>query len=150
MKKINSNVLPAYLREIISKKLQRYITRNTNDIRTYQRRTDALISSFFTRAITEWNKTDNKNRNSSYSRSYLLKEFRPQPILLNSIQNTSGIKLGTRLRLRLNPLNEHNFNHNFHDFVSFFASAVYNLSQQHTSIYTTIIMIQLEEYHLMI
>ena len=45
--KIISNGLPAYLYKLIPKKSHQYITRNVNDIATYQCRTDAFKFSFF-------------------------------------------------------------------------------------------------------
>ena len=45
--KIISNGLPAYLYELIPNKSHQYITRNVNDIATYQCRTDAFKFSFF-------------------------------------------------------------------------------------------------------
>ena len=45
--KIISNGLTAYLNELIPKKSHQYITRNVNDIATYQCRTDAFKFSFF-------------------------------------------------------------------------------------------------------
>ena len=56
--------------------------------------------------------TDIKIRNSQSSvfRNYLLKKFRAKVCPLYNIQNPSGIKLLTRLTLRLSHLNEHKFN----------------------------------------
>ena len=104
-----------------------------NDIETYQCRTDAFKFSFFPWIITEWNKIDNKIRNSPYSvfRNYLLNEIRPKPSLLNNIYTPSGIKLLTRLRLGLSHLNEHKFIHDFNDFVHPFCTC--NLEPQSTS-----------------
>ena len=122
--KIISNGLPAYLYKLIPKKSHQYITRNRNDIATYQCRTDAFKFSFFPWTITEWNKIDIKIRNSPYSvfRNYLLNEIRPKPSPLYNIHNPSGIKLLTRLRLGLSHLNEHKFNHNFDDCVNPFCT----------------------------
>ena len=122
--KIISNVLPAYWYDLIPKKSYQYITRNVNDIATYQCRTDVFKFSFFPWTITEWNKIDTKIRNSPYSvfRNYLLKEIRPKPSPLYNIHNPSGIKLLTRLRLGLSHLNEHKFNHNFDDCVNPFCT----------------------------
>ena len=54
----------------------------------YQCRTDASKFSFFPWTITEWNKIDNKIRNSPYS-------VFSKPSPLYNIQNPSGIKLLT-------------------------------------------------------
>ena len=51
-----SNGLPAYLYELIPTKSHQYITRNVNDIATYQCGTDAFKFSFFPWTITELNK----------------------------------------------------------------------------------------------
>ena len=48
------------LYKLILQKSHQYITRNDNDIATYQCRTDAFKFSFFPWAITEWNKVDIK------------------------------------------------------------------------------------------
>ena len=56
-----------------------------------------------------------KNSPCSVFRNYLLKEIRPKLSPLYNIQNPSGIKLLTRLRLGLSNLNEHEFNQNFDD-----------------------------------
>ena len=95
--KIISNGLPAYLYKLIPKKSHQYITRNANDIATYQCRTDAFKFSFFPWTITEWNKIDIKIRNSPYSifKNYLLNEIRPKPSPLHNVHNPSGIKLLT-------------------------------------------------------
>ena len=62
--KIISNGLPAYLHELLPKKSYQCITRNANDIATYQCRTDAFKLSFFPWTITEWHKIDIKIQNS--------------------------------------------------------------------------------------
>ena len=51
--KIISNGLPAYLYELIPKKSSQYITRNANDIATYQCSTDAFKFSLFSWIIIE-------------------------------------------------------------------------------------------------
>ena len=112
--RIISDGLSVYLCKLIYKKLWQFITRNVNDI-------PYSISSSSPWAITEWNKTDIKNWNSSYSvlKCYLFKELRPP---LNNIQNPSKIKLLARLRMRLSPLNRQKFNHNFDDFINLFGN----------------------------
>ena len=138
--------------ELIPKKSHQYITRNVNDIATYQCRTDAFKFSFLLWNITEWNKIDIKIRNSPYSvfRNYLLKETRPKPSPLYNIQNPSGIKLLIRLRLGLSHLNEHKFNHNFDDCVNPFCTC--SLEPESTSHFfcTAIIIIQYNQYYLRI
>ena len=48
----------------------------------------------------------------------LLKFIRPEPNSTYNINDTKGLKLLTRLRLRLSHLGDHKFRHNFQDFVS--------------------------------
>ena len=146
--KIISNRLPVYVYKLIPKKSHQYITRNVNDIATYQCRTDAFKFSFYPWTITEWNEIDIKIQNSSYSvfRNYLLKEIKPKPSLLYNIHNPSGIKSLTRLKLGLSHLNEHKFNQILTIVLILFAPPVWNLSQHHTSFCTTIIIIQCNQY----
>ena len=108
-RKIISNGLPANLEKLIHKKSSRHITRNINDITTYQCRTDAFKFSFFPWTITEWNEIDIKIWNSQHSvfRNYLHKQIRPQPSPLYNICNSSGINLLIRSRLGLINLNEY-------------------------------------------
>ena len=79
----------------------------------YQCRTEAFKSSFFPWTITEWNSLDFQIWNLSYtaSRKHFNDEFRPIPNSVFNICNPVHIKLLTRLRLGLNHLNEHRFNH---------------------------------------
>ena len=93
LQKIISNGLPAYLHKLIPKKSHQYITRNVNDIATYQCRTDAFKFSFFPWTITEWNKIGIKIQNSPYLvfRNYLCNEIRPKPSPLYNIPNRSEI-----------------------------------------------------------
>ena len=60
---------------------------NVNNIATYHSKTDAFKFSLFPWTITEWNEIHIKTQNSPYSvnRNYLLKEIRPKPSLLGSI-----------------------------------------------------------------
>ena len=86
----------------------------------YQRRTEAFKSSFFPWTITEWNSLDFQIWNLSYtaSRKHFNDEFRPIPNSVFNICNPVHIKLLTRLRLGLNHLNEHRFNHKFQNCTS--------------------------------
>ena len=68
----------------------------------------------------EWNKLDSNIRNSTYPvfRNHLLKIIRPELNPVYNIKNYNGLKLLTRLRLSLSHLNEHRFNHNFHNCIN--------------------------------
>ena len=68
----------------------------------------------------EWNKLSSSTRNSTYPvfRNHLLKIIRSVFNPVYNIQNYIGLKLLTKLRLGLNHLDEHRFNHNFQNFVN--------------------------------
>ena len=106
--KIKTYKIPPYLAQLLPKGIHPYNTRNSDDITTFQSRTETFKFSFFPWSIVEWNKLDLKIRNSSYLvfRNYLIKRIRPLAAPL-------GLNLLTRLRLGLSHLNNHRFNHNF-------------------------------------
>ena len=65
--------------------------------------------------IAEWNKLGIKCRKCTYNvfRIHLLKSIRPLANSIYNIHDPLGIRLLTRLRLRLSHLNKHRFDHNF-------------------------------------
>ena len=97
-----------------------YQTSNSEDLATYQIRTNIFKDSFFPYSIMEWNKLSSSTRNSTYSvfRNHLLKILRPVSNPVYNIQNYIGLKLLTRLKLSLRHLNEHRFNHNFQNCIT--------------------------------
>ena len=97
-----------------------YQARTMDNVTKYQCRTEAFKASFFPWAITEWNSLDLQIRNLSYTafRKHFIDEFRPVPNSVLNIHNPIGIKLLTRLRLRLSHLNEHRFNHRFQNYTN--------------------------------
>ena len=113
--KIKTYKIPPYLAQLLPKGTHSYNTRNSDDITTFQSRTEAFRFSFFPWSIIQWNKLDLKIRNSSYLvfRNYLIKRIRPLAAPVNNIHNPLGLKLLTRLRLGLGHINNHRFNHNF-------------------------------------
>ena len=113
--KIITYNIPLYLADLLPKGTHSYNTRKSEDISTFQIRTEIFKFSFFPRSIVEWNKLDSKIRNSSYLafRNYLIKRIRPLAAPVYSIHNPLGLKLLTRLRIGLSHLNQHRFNHNF-------------------------------------
>ena len=94
---------------------------SSGNVTTLYSRTDVYKYSFFPYTILEWNKLD-----KSIQQFKTIKPFRnsllkigwhtPKPVY--NIHNPTGLKLLTRLRLRLSHLNEHKFNHNFRDCVN--------------------------------
>ena len=107
--------LPSYLSNLISSGFHSYNTRNSENVVTYHCRADTFKHSFFPWTTLEWNKLDLTLRKSLYKifRNSLLKMIRHSPNPVYDIHNPVGLRLLTRLRLRLNHLNEHKFNHNF-------------------------------------
>ena len=113
--KIRTHNIPLYLVDLLPKRTHSYNTHNSEDITTFQSRTETFKFSFFPWSIVEWNKLDLTIRNSSYLvfRNYLLNRIRPLATPISNIHNPLGLKLLTRLRLGLSHLNEHRFNHIF-------------------------------------
>ena len=91
--------------------MHHYQTWNCEDLTIYQTRTNTLKYSFFPNSIIEWNKFSSSTRNSTYP------EFRNHLLKITRLVS-NGLKLLTRLRLGLNHLNEHRFNHNFQECIN--------------------------------
>ena len=104
-----------YLADLLPKGTHSYNNCNSEDITTFQSRTETSNFSFFSWSIVEWNKLDLKIWNSSYLvfRIYLLKRIWPLAAPVYNIHNPLCLKLLTRLRLGLSHINEHRFKHNF-------------------------------------
>ena len=105
---------------MLPKVTHHYQTRNSEDLATYQTRTNIFKYSFFPYSIMEWNKLSSSTRNSTYPvfQNHLLKIIWPVSNPVSNIQNYIGLKLLTRLRFGLNHLNEHRFNHNFENCIN--------------------------------
>ena len=100
--------------QLLPKGADSYNTHNSENITTFQSRTETLKLSI-PWSIIEWNKLDLNIHNSSYLvfKNYLIKRIRPLAAPVYDIHNPLGLKLLTRLRLGLSHLSEHRFNHNF-------------------------------------
>ena len=96
-------------------KVTHYQTQISEDLATYQTRTNIFKYSFFPYSIMEWNKLTSSTQNSTdpLFRNHLLKLIWSEHIPVYNIQNYIDLKLLTRLMLGLSHLNEHRFNHNF-------------------------------------
>ena len=97
--KFKSYGLPSYLFQLIPHESHSHNTHNSQDIPTYNCRTDSVNNSFFPWTICEWNKLDLGIRKSTYSvfRQYLPKVIRPQPSANFNVCNFPGLRLLTRL-----------------------------------------------------
>ena len=116
--KLKKNKRSSYLFETIFKVLSTQTTKNHNNIPLFSFKHEYFRNSFFPSTAIEWNKLDNKIRNSesvSAFKKQILKCIRPSPNSTFNVHNPHGIKLLTRLLAGLNHLREQKFIHNFQD-----------------------------------
>ena len=113
--KIKTCNIPPYLADLQPKGTHSYDARNSEDITTFQSRTETFKFTFFPWSIVEWNKLDLKIRNSSYLvfRNYLIKRIQSLAAPVYNTRSPLGLTLLTRLGLGLSHVSEHRFNHNF-------------------------------------
>ena len=121
--KIVSTRFPTYLLNLIHQSTHGYQSRTSIAIPTYhQCRTDTFKHYLFFLGLffLEWNKIHPYIRNASVTvlKKHLLKGIRPDPQPVYNVCKPIGLKLLTRLRLRLSHLNESKFNHNFENCVN--------------------------------
>ena len=95
----------------------------TLEVQTRVLRPDIIFfkDSFLPAVISEWNSLNIDIWNSSslnVFKNELLKFIRPEPNPTYNINDTKGLKLLTRLRLRLSRLVNRKFRHNFQDCAS--------------------------------
>ena len=98
--------------------MNRYNTRNTNNILQFRVKHNFFQNFFFPSVVIEWNKLDLNIRNSeslNVFKNSLLKFIRPSGNSVFNCHNPRGVKLLTRLRLGLSHLREHKFKHGFQD-----------------------------------
>ena len=113
--KIQSSGLPQYLKDLIPKPSLRYST-HFSPLPNFKVRTELFKNSFFPYTVNEWNNLDNIIKSSESClmfRKRMLNLIRPKCKETYGIYNPTGSKLLTRLRLGLNHINDHRFNHNF-------------------------------------
>ena len=119
--KIYKNKSPFYLFNSIPEKTFSYATRNVDCIPLIKIKHNFFKNTFFPSATIEWNKLDFTIRNAEsfgICKSNILKFIRPTPRSFFNCYNHKGIRLMTRLRLRLSHLREHKFNHNFQNCIN--------------------------------
>ena len=100
---------------MLPKVTHHYQTRSSENLATYQNRTNIFKYSFLLYWIMEWNKLSSSTRNSTYPvfRNHILKILQAVSNLVYNIQNFISLKLQTRLRLGLSHYSGHRFNLNF-------------------------------------
>ena len=100
-------------------------TRNSGNISAFFAKHDYFKNSFFSSAITEWNKLDCYIRNADSFKVFkklLLSFIRPIPNSIYNMHNPLGVKYLTTLRIGFSHLKEHIFKHNFQDSVDLMCS----------------------------
>ena len=128
--KIYKNKSPFYLFNLIPEKTSSYATRNVDCISLIKIKHNFFKNTFFPSAIIEWNKLDLAIRNAEslgIFKSNILKFFRPTPRSFFNCYNHKGIRLMTRLRLRLSRLREHKFNQNFQNCINLLCSCAMDI-----------------------
>ena len=116
--KIFNEKTPSYLSKLIPNFNRVRNTRLSYNIPPIKVRHDCFKNSFFSSAISEWNKFDLNFRNSSSLSTFkkkLLNFIRPSANSIFNNHNPLGIKLLTRLHLGLSHLHGHKFRHCFQD-----------------------------------
>ena len=117
-----------YLKDILPKaKSSLHNLRSTRAFYTPATRTERFQSSFFPYCPTQWNKLEPGIQNlpflQSFKRHFLI-ATRPVASPVYKIQNPSGLKLLTRLRVGQSHLREHKFRHNFNDTIDPYCSCL--------------------------
>ena len=116
--KLTKNKSLKYLFNYIPTVRSTYRTRNIDNIPQFNVRHPLFRNSYFPSIVTEWNNLDKSIRNSesfSIFKKNILKFIRPSPNSIFNCHIPKGVKLLTRLRLGLNHLRDHKFNHSFQD-----------------------------------
>ena len=103
--------------------MQHYETRSkfTKIIEQIKARTRTFENSFFPYCIKEWLNLSEKIQNIESSKQFkktILDFIRPKENSIYAINDISGLKLLTRLRLNFSHLNEHKFRHSFKDTIN--------------------------------
>ena len=114
--KILNNQAPVYLYSLLSPPNRHYNTRKYSKVRQIFCRTETFSNSFLPQTVTEWSKLVTSICEApSYSvfRKTLLDFIWPTANSTFGINDVSGLKLLTCLRVGFSSLREHKFKHNF-------------------------------------
>ena len=117
--KIYKNKSPFNLFKVIPEKTFSYATSAADSILLIKIKRNFFKNTFFPSAIIEWNKLHPAIRNAEsfgIFKSNILKFITSRSFF--NCYNHKGIRLMTRLRLRLSDLHEHKFNHNFQNCIN--------------------------------
>ena len=118
--KMQSSGFLQYSNDLIPKLSLRYSTR-FSPLPNFKVRIKLLKNLFFPYTLNEWNNLDNTIKSfESYLmlRKRMLNLIRPKCNDTYGIENPTGLKLLTRIRLGLSHLNDHKFNHNFKECIN--------------------------------
>ena len=116
--KIVNGFAPSYLSKLLpTKQASRNPTRQNRYV-SFSKNTNYFANSFFPYCTDKWNELDpaiKDIKSLPLFKKALLDFIRPSAAHVFDVSDHSGLKLLTRLRLRLSHLNEHKFRHNFRD-----------------------------------
>ena len=116
--KIVNGFAPSYLSKFLPVKQPSRNPNRQNHLVSYTKNTNYFANSFFPYCTDKWNSLDpalKSIKTLSLFKKALLEFIRPSAAHVFDVIDHSGLKLLTRLRLKLSHLNEHKFQHNFHD-----------------------------------
>ena len=88
---------------MLPKLILHYQTRNSEDLATYQTRTNIFKYLFFPNSIMEWNKVSSSTQNSTYPvfQNHLLKIIRP---VSNPVYNIQNFEASNQVKTWFKPL----------------------------------------------
>ena len=121
--KVLSTEQPACIYDLIPPMWK--FSRHLNTFNTFFFRAEYFKNSFFTSAVSNWNKPNPDicdSSNYSIFRKSLPKLIRTVEMKPDHINDSVGIKLPTRLRLSFSHLHKNKFRHNFKDTLNSFCS----------------------------
>ena len=116
--KIVNGFVPSYLAKLLPTKQASRNPIRQNRYVSFSKSTNYFANSFFPYCTDKWNELDPAIKNIKtlpLFKKALLEFIRPSAAHVFDVSDHSGLKLLSRLRLRLSHLNEHKFRHNFRD-----------------------------------
>ena len=123
--KIILGLLPSYHKDYLipCDNLRTYLTQSSTQkrIKTFPARTKIFESSFFPHCAEAWGNLSEELRNINSINTFktsILNFVTPRENSVFEVHVINGVKLLTSLRLDFSHLNEHKFQHNFHDIIN--------------------------------
>ena len=119
--KIWNGLAPQYLTKLLPVYQVSRNPRRQEQLVSFHRNTNYFYNSFFPFCTDRWNEIDPALKNIKslvLFKKSLLEFIRPAANPVFDVSDLSGLKLLTRLRLRMSHLNEHKFHHNFREILN--------------------------------